>query len=115
MRLIDADKLIDEIKNSLWDWESVDGITATTVLKQTITDIGNQQTIDAVPVVRCKDCVNRHNPINCRMYSEGMDTPAGWYCADGEKDGCQMKRPKETFWDSMSEADLWEPMRLFKD
>lgn len=42
MRLIDADALIDEIKHKLWDWESVDGITATTVLKQTITDIENQ-------------------------------------------------------------------------
>ena len=44
MRLIDADALIDEIKHKLWDWESVDGITATTVLKQTITDIENQPT-----------------------------------------------------------------------
>lgn len=92
MRLIDADKLIDEIKNSLWDWESVDGITATTVLKQTITDIGNQQTIDAVPVAKCKDCI----------YGDDFDCPAplptgylcqkghgshtgDWFCADGRK------------------------------
>lgn len=46
MRLIDADALIDDIKNNLWDWETVDGITATTVLKQTISDIGNQPTIE---------------------------------------------------------------------
>ena len=45
-RLIDADALIDDIKNNLWDWETVDGITATTVLKQTISDIGNQPTIE---------------------------------------------------------------------
>ena len=56
MRLIDADELINNIQYNLWDWESVDGITATTVLKQTITDIKNALTIDAVPVVRCKDC-----------------------------------------------------------
>lgn len=60
MRLIDADKLIDEIKNSLWDWESVDGITATTVLKQTITDIENQTTVllkeqEAVQWINVKD------------------------------------------------------------
>ena len=42
MRLIDADALIDDIKNHLWDWENVNGITAQTVLKQTITDIENQ-------------------------------------------------------------------------
>lgn len=46
MRLIDADALIDDIKNNLWDWKTVDGITATTVLKQTISDIGNQPTIE---------------------------------------------------------------------
>lgn len=35
-------------------------------------------------VVYCKDCINRHDSINCQMYSEGMDTPDDWYCADGE-------------------------------
>ena len=70
-RLIDADALIEDIK-SFWDWNSIDGITSTTVLKQTITDINHAPTIDAVPredyeelerhfvnwepVVRCKDC-----------------------------------------------------------
>ena len=50
MRLIDADALIDEIKTCLWDWEFLDGLNAKTVLKQTITDIGNMPTVDAVPV-----------------------------------------------------------------
>ena len=31
------------------------------------------------------------------------------------KNGSQMKRPKETFWDSLSEADLMEPMHHFED
>lgn len=47
MRLIDADYLIDDIEHNLWDWESVDGITASTVLKQTITDINNQPTVNS--------------------------------------------------------------------
>lgn len=50
MRLIDADALIDEIKNGLWDWDSVDGIKSSTVLKQTISDINNMPTIDAEPI-----------------------------------------------------------------
>ena len=49
MRLIDADKLIKDIQE-LWDYKTVDGITATTVLKQTITDIENQPTVKAIPV-----------------------------------------------------------------
>lgn len=46
MRPIDADALIDDIKNHLWDWENVNGITAQTVLKQTITDIKNKPTVN---------------------------------------------------------------------
>ena len=49
MRLIDADKLIKDIKQ-LWDYKTVDDITATTVLKQTITDIENQPTVEAIPI-----------------------------------------------------------------
>ena len=58
MRPIDADALIADII-SLWDRDTIDGITAKTVLKQTITDIGNMPTIDAVPVVRCGNCAKR--------------------------------------------------------
>jgi len=50
MKLIDADKLINSIQHELWDWESVDGIASSTVLKQTISDIKNEPIIDAVPV-----------------------------------------------------------------
>ena len=49
MRLIDADALIVEIKICLCDWEYVNGIKAKTILNQTITEIGNMPTIDAVP------------------------------------------------------------------
>lgn len=52
MRLIDADALVADIKEGLWDWntDSLDGITATTALKQTITDINNAPTIEAEPI-----------------------------------------------------------------
>lgn len=50
-RLIDANKLIESIENELWDWQTVDGILPTLVLKQTISDIRNAPTIDAVSVV----------------------------------------------------------------
>ena len=49
MRLIDADNLIKDVME-LWDYKTVDGITATTVLKQTITDIENQPTVKAIPI-----------------------------------------------------------------
>lgn len=49
MRIIDADALIDEIKHTLWDWNSVNGIKSRTVLKQTISDINNMPTIETEP------------------------------------------------------------------
>ena len=48
-RLVDADALADDVR-SLWDYKTVDGITATTVLNQTLTDIRNCPTI--VPAER---------------------------------------------------------------
>lgn len=58
MRLIDADKLIKDVME-LWDYKTVDGITATTVLKQTITDIENQPTVKAIPIEWIKEWVER--------------------------------------------------------
>ena len=54
-RYIDADELIEAIKNELWDWNSLDGITSATVLKQTLTDIQNTPTAD---VVSKEDVIN---------------------------------------------------------
>ena len=92
MRLIDKDALIDEIKHTLWDWESVDGIKSSTVLKQTISDINNMSTVDAEPIVRCKDC--RYNWVT--SYNHGVqDEPRcnftsykhslNDYCSRGER------------------------------
>ena len=90
MRLIDADALIESIKHGLWDWETVNGITATTVLKQTIRDIQNMPT----EVVFCKECKNRHTQ-GCGFYYkyEGKDgtedyewTNDDGYCSHFEED-----------------------------
>lgn len=73
MRLIDADALIEDIK-SFWDWDSIDGITSTTVLKQTITDISHAPTIDAVPVEVVADIFGEV-PCNyafCAIHGDGF-------------------------------------------
>ena len=36
-------------------------------------------------IVRCVECKYRNNSLMCRMYSEGMDTPDNWFCADGKR------------------------------
>ena len=101
MRLIDADALVAELENGLWDWDSVNGITAATVLRQTIYDIKNAPTIDAVPVVRCRDCKwwdkKDESPYGyCHACKHGhwsehweisiyRTYKGDWYCADGER------------------------------
>ena len=94
MRLIDADALIVEIKTCLWDWESVNGIKAKTVLNQTITDIGNMPTIDAVQIVRCEDCKYFHYSkphgilimnLVCDKWGKGCRTVPDGYCFMGER------------------------------
>ena len=67
MRLIDADALIDDIKNNLWDWETVDGITATTVLKQTISDIGNQPIIEERKTGKWIELTNTNHTYVCSV------------------------------------------------
>ena len=68
MRLIDADALIDEIKHTLWDWDSVDGIKSSTVLKQTISDINNMPTIDAEPIKHGKWIYKEYEPSKVEYY-----------------------------------------------
>lgn len=69
MRLIDADALADALFDQRKNYPQWMADT-----------IGNMP--DAV--ARCRDCVNRYDPINCKMYSEGMDTSDEWFCADGK-------------------------------
>lgn len=76
MRLIDADALIEDIK-SFWDWDSIDGITSTTVLKQTITDISHAPTIDAVP---------RWIPCEERLPNDDEDVLISYRHKEGEGD-----------------------------
>lgn len=76
MRLIDADVLIDKLKDWRGDEEDVDRHNSNEVgyyegMSRAIMLTALSHTIDAVPVVRCKDCI--HN--------EGLSSGTGW-CKD---------------------------------
>lgn len=73
MRTIDADKLE---RQEYWGNEQCfDYVDAE--------DIDNAPTVDAVPVVRCKDC-RKFKTYSCRMVASGYDD----FCSYGErKDG----------------------------
>lgn len=93
MRLIDADALKHHY--SWWGTEVGDG---TSKYEREVFDsiVDAQPTIEAVPVIRCKDCkhcditevfdaktAKSRQELFCMRY--GMDIPGDWYCADGEK------------------------------
>ena len=91
MKLIDADKLIADIENS-WDWLSVNEINASTVLRQTITDIQNEPTVNIVHCHECKHLIVYNCGYACdaghwgKISKESNCGGMGdFYCAEGEK------------------------------
>lgn len=78
-RYIDADALDKRIYNDIPI--SVFGSIKKMAAVREI--IAEQPTVDAVPVVRCKDCTF-HNEINCPQYYRRNELPDDWFCAGGE-------------------------------
>ena len=76
MRLIDAEPLLAEAM--------ADGAYGYVDAKQ----IADAPTIDAVPVVRCKDCrwwTKQEASLQGRCDAYGMYPTGEWYCARGER------------------------------
>ena len=91
MRAIDADAFREDLMK-LWDYSCVDGITATTVLKQVIHDLDNAPTVEERPI-RCKDCkytvlskTDGKTLICCLTRMIGTVRP-DFYCGNGEMKG----------------------------
>lgn len=85
MRLIDADKL----ERQEFDGEEAcfDYVDAE--------DIDNAPTVDAVEVVRCKDCKHYGMGVCLKIYSDGNVHAAAWqkrkpddFCSYGERKDC---------------------------
>ena len=94
MRLIDADDLAAKIMMEAPDFmDGGSSITKAFILAMVKTR-SVTPTIDAVQVVRCKDCcywlpMNRfhedYHPGNGECELNCWVRPMDWYCADGEK------------------------------
>lgn len=84
-KYINADEIKNDIK-TLWDWETVDGIKSSTVLKQVLSDIDNINEA----VVRCKDCkyYSTDNMGYCNKLNSGlMFAEENDFCSYGERRG----------------------------
>ena len=78
MRLIDADRALETVREQGHEHPNAYHLTnyATLILQET-------PTVDAVPVVRCKDCKYFKTPL-----CQNENNHDNWFCADGErKDG----------------------------
>lgn len=110
MRLIDADSMIDELRQEIAEL-MLGGLKGTppytSDLKSMIDRLKDEDlapTIDAVPVVRCRDCKYfevKHTVMenyftcenaDCHTDSGFFEVPNGdWFCADGERKGGEEK------------------------
>lgn len=84
MRLIDADVLINKAWDVLMDkaWDTKNGFVWEKIVS--IKDVADAPTIDAVPVVRCRDCkwYDKHDK-RCKVWNHGVLSIG--YCYRGEE------------------------------
>ena len=91
MRLIDADALLDEfLKRNTAIERNRNLVFAACEIKQDFADmVSNFQPVDAVPVVRCKDCIYSYEEfgfIYCTFGPYGdCAVPSQFYCAEGKR------------------------------
>lgn len=79
MRLIDAGRLQGEMMDMIQEGYGLEDMVDAVI---------EAPTVDAVPVVRCKDC--RFGLTEAESYFcdlDGRDRKGCWFCADGERKG----------------------------
>lgn len=66
--------------------EGVDADSYLAGCKEILEMIDAAPTIDAVEVVRCKDCINRDQAFRCIALYFGFNPHDDWFCANGKRD-----------------------------
>ena len=88
MRLIDADTLIGAIRHDAFQTSDSHWGYG---LNHAVAIVRSQPAVDAVPVVRCKDCKWWHESETHKGYGDcgqanGITLKSSdWFCADGER------------------------------
>lgn len=94
MRLIDADKLIDDLC-SFFPKEALEGIRSETLFKQIITDIVNSPTIKQVDKTKLCSTCDLKDASYKKGFSDGFE--------EGRKTGTQIER--DDLFDSLFKED----------
>ena len=79
MRLIDADAAKQTANEYVMFRCKLGGLV------DVVEFLNDMPAVDAVPVVRCKDCAVPHNKYTGCPRLNGLIPPPDFYCADGEK------------------------------
>lgn len=53
--------------------------------------VNGEPAVDAVEVVRCKDCVKRDQAFRCIALYYGFNPRDDWFCAEGERDNAEVE------------------------
>ena len=90
--MIDADTLDEAIRTDFWEhFTQCHDTDQTALIDMVCEDIGNAPTVDAIEVIRCRDCkysepCKPHKKIWCPRIGRYLN--ADFYCAEGaKKDG----------------------------
>ena len=94
MRLIDGDKLLETYKKWIPQLLSEEDEGDRRGVETCIAVLEDMQTVDAVPVVRCKDCVNGTVFVN-KQGAEYVDCVLDDYSVRKPTDYCSYGKRKE--------------------
>lgn len=87
IRLIDANALCGRIKEAYWIAQECGAHEAAVFYNALLEEVEQMKTVDAVEVVRCKDCYYFHEYKDGETYCEQMDLydaiPDG-FCNEGK-------------------------------
>lgn len=116
MRLIDADNFRADLIN-LWDFNSVDGITAETVLKQVIHDLDNAKTVDVTDIAtamgydtakeRCIATINFDKEQLQEIVDEAIKYFVNYYTRQNLTDFLSFLYSRQTYKDEHKDGDGW--------
>ena len=90
MRLIDADAMLETLKRKYPQWYTGKPKDSWMHYAWLVYHraVENAPTVDAVPVVKCKDCkwwTKQEESIQGRCALAGIYPTGGWYCGNGER------------------------------
>ena len=89
MKLIDADALVSALNNGRLKEQTGRAVPFNAGVAFALTMVEYAPTIDAVPVVRCKDCkwwTKQEKSIQGRCALAGIYPTGSWYCGNGGKE-----------------------------